>query len=409
MASMTFRQIQTDDEWAQHTWISAYSFDGDRGDEARERRTQVYERDWCYGAFDGDTLVAGLAILPFGEYLHGASIPCGGIASVSCLPERRREGYVGGLLRHSLEVMRDAGQPLSALYTPHYSLYRKYGWEIASRIISYSFPPKAAGLRLTTPRDGAYHRISAGEWSRLEAMYGAFHASRNGALARPEKWWRSNVLQTYGKTPHDVVVWSNSDGEDRGYAVYKSVHNRPTADEPWGSMTIRVVDWIALDADAYAAILAYFLSHDQHSRVVMLASQDEPLYEAFEEPYHVEPRAWDGIMLRLVDVQTAIEARPALPQASGNGVTIALSDAAAPWNAGSWHIESSEGRMSAERTNAAPELEMDVRALASLYNGFVKPIDAVRVGQVRVLTDHALPAATDLFSVAYAPFCPDDF
>ena len=52
--------------------------------------------------------------------------------------------------------------------------------------------------------------------------------------------------------------------------------------------------------------------------------EDEPLYDAFDEPYHVEPRAWDGYMLRLVDVQAAIEARPALPQASGKGVTIAL-------------------------------------------------------------------------------------
>src|SRR5438045_5523054 len=127
-------------------------------------------------------------------------------------------------------------------------------------------------------------------------------------------------------------------------------------------MTSRVVDWIGLAVDASVATLAYYLAHHQHARVVMLASQDEPLYDAFDEPYHVEPRAWDGYMLRLVDVAAAIEARPALPQASGKGVTIALSDAAAPWNAGTWRIESSEGRMSAERTNTAPELEMDVRA-----------------------------------------------
>jgi predicted acetyltransferase len=409
MASMTFRRIQTDDEWAQHTWISAYSFDGDRGDEARERRTEFYERDWCYGAFDGDTLVAGLAILPFGQYLHGVPIACGGIASVSCLPERRREGYVSGLLRYSLEQMRGLGQPLSALYTPHYSLYRRYGWEIASRIISYSFPPKAAELRLPPPKDGAYRRITEDDWQRLEAIYSTFHTSRNGALARPEKWWRSNVFRMYGKGSHDAVVWSNAGGEDRGYAVYTSIRHKPTPDEPFGSSTVRVIDWIALDADAYAAILAYFLSHDQHARVVMLASQDEPLYDAFDEPYHVEPRAWDGYMLRLVDVERAIEARPALPHVSGMGVTIALTDSAAPWNAGTWRIESSEGRMSAERTNTSPELEMDVRALASIYNGFVKPVDAVRVGQVRALSDPALRAATDLFSVAYSPFCPDDF
>src|SRR5690349_266533 len=112
MSNPTIRSIRTDDEWARHHFISAYSFSDDRSDDARERRALVYERDWCLGAFDGDELVAGLAIIPFGQYLHGASIPCGGIASVSCLPERRREGYVGALLRQSLEVMRDTGQPI---------------------------------------------------------------------------------------------------------------------------------------------------------------------------------------------------------------------------------------------------------------------------------------------------------
>ena len=53
----------------------------------------------------------------------------------------------------------------------------------------------------------------------------------------------------------------------------------------------------------------------------MLASQDDPLPDTVEEPVHLSepPGARFGIMLRLVDVQHAIEARPALPQASASG------------------------------------------------------------------------------------------
>ncbi len=373
------------------------------------RRAAYYDRDWCLGIFDGPELVAGLVVLPFGYYVNGAQIPLGGVASVSCLPERRREGFVGALLRHTLAAMREAGQPLSGLYTPHYSLYRGYGWEIANRIVSYAFSPKTTALRLPVP-PGRYRRVGAGDWRELDAIYTAYAASSNGGLVRPERWWRNNVLRHYGREERDAVVWSNAAGEPRGYAVYRSSH-QSVPGSPFGETTLRVVDWVVLDAKAYMAILGYLRGHDLSTRIVMLASQDEPFADAFEEPMHIAepPGAWFGMMLRLVDVQQALEARPALPQASGRGVTIAVSDDAAPWNAGTWRVECSEGRISAEPTEAAPEIEMDVRALAPLYNGFTKPADAVRVGQVRAHSRAAVEAATDIFATSFAPFCPDDF
>jgi predicted acetyltransferase len=114
-------------------------------------------------------------------------------------------------------------------------------------------------------------------------------------------------------------------------------------------------------------------------------------------------------MYRIVDLPRAIEARPALAAASGHGVTVGISDAAAPWNAGSWRIECREGRMTAERTPEAPEAELDIAALAALYNGYLRPAEAERAGAVRALAPHAIDELADLFSVAFAPYCPDDF
>ncbi len=135
------------------------------------------------------------------------------------------------------------------------------------------------------------------------------------------------------------------------------------------------------------------------------------MQDAFEEPFYIAepPGAWFGAMLRLVDVRRAIEARPAQQQASGKTVTVALTDASAPWNAGTWHIECRGGRMSAEHTKTAPQVEMDVRALAPIYNGFTKPADAARVGTMRVADENAVGALTDLFATSFAPYCPDDF
>ncbi|MDE3095502.1 MAG: GNAT family N-acetyltransferase [Chloroflexota bacterium] len=408
--TIEYRRLRSDDELRAHSRIAEYAFNGSpHDDDAIARRERWYERDWCLGAFDGQEMVAGLTVIPFEMYLNGASIPLGGVASVSSLPERRRGGVAGGLLRYSLASMRDAGQPLSALYTPHYSLYRRYGWEIASRIVSYAFPPKVSAPRLGAPK-GTYRRVDAGGWREVEALYTEHMARRNGGLVRPERWWRTQVLATWRGDPRDAVIWSNARGEPRGYAVYRSSMQHAAA-SPVPDTTLRVSDWVALDAEAYAALLAYLLGHDLATRIVMLASTDEPFAAAFQEPAHfAEPAgAWNGLMLRLVDVQRALEARPALPQASGKGITLALTDDAAPWNAGTWRIEAGEGRISAERTDAEPELEMDARALAPIYNGFTRPADAVRVGQVRARSDAAIAAATDIFATSYAPFTPDDF
>ncbi len=61
------------------------------------------------------------------------------------------------------------------------------------------------------------------------------------------------------------------------------------------------------------------------------------------------------------------------------------------------------------RTTSAAELEMDARALAPIYNGFMRPAEAVRVGAVRAASAAAIEAATALFATPFAPFCPDDF
>lgn len=406
--TIEIRPVQTDEEWRQHSFIAAYAFNGDRGDEARDRKGEYYQWDWTLAAFDGGEMAAGLVIVPFEQYINGGQISVGGIASVSCLPERRRGGHVSALLRQSLATMRDAGQVLSLLGTPHFSLYRKYGYEIAGRQISYAFPPKTTRLRLPAPR-GSFRRVTADEWQVLDALHAAHFSSRNGAFARSEPRWRTQIFHALGKQ-HDAVVWVNAAGEPRGYAVYRTA-NRPAPSMPWGETTLRVEDWVALDADAYAAILQYLLNHDLVHQIVLLTSSDEPFADAFEEPFHIKepPGAWLGHMLRLVDVPRALEARPVLPQAWGHSVTIALTDESAPWNAGTWHIECAEGRMSAERTATAPQLEMDVRALAPIYNGHTKPVDALRVGTLRANDPAAVKAATQIFATTYVPYCPDDF
>jgi predicted acetyltransferase len=403
------RRLRDDDELDQYQFAAAYSFNRPRDDEQASRFHQYYQREWCLGAFESRRLVAGLAIIPFEQHMLGAAIPFGGIATVASLPEYRRSGHVGALLRKALAEMRDAGQALSGLYTPHYSLYRRFGWEIADRIISYSFPPKVMKTRLPRPA-GSFRRVGVECWEELAALRDEHVGTRNGALSRTKDRWNAHIFTDYLKGAHDAVIWSNSAGEPRGYAVYTLQH-RQAGDRPWGETTLRVFDWVALDGEAYSAILNYLMSHDLVDQIVILTSDDEPLLAAFDEPTHVKPPpgAWTGLLLRVVDVEAAIAGRPVPAGSSDGAVTVALKDAAAPWNQATWRIESTGGRMHAEKTTTPPELELDVAALAPIYNGFVKPADAARVGQLQAVTSKAVETMGGMFATPFAPFCGDDF
>ena len=115
-----------DDELDRAHFLIAYSFSGDRTEEGREQMSHVEQMGGSpLGLYEDGQMVACLRILPLAMLVNGASIPLGGVSAVACLPEHRRKGYVGQLLRHALAVMREQGQPLSALYTPHPSLYRR--------------------------------------------------------------------------------------------------------------------------------------------------------------------------------------------------------------------------------------------------------------------------------------------
>ncbi len=407
--SIEIRPVRTDEEWEQHCFISAYSFDGDRSEEGTRRRSLYYDRSWTLAAFDKGEMAAGLTIIPFEQYVNGAAIRFGGIASVSCLPERRRDGYVGRLLSAGLERMRDEGQVLSGLYTPHYSLYRKFGWELSGRTMTYAFNPKDVRVRHRGAA-GSWRRVDGDAWREMNAIFTEHWAPRNGAVTRSEQRWRHNILRDYAGRERDAAIWSDARGVARGYVVY-GTHHRQVAGSPMGELLLRVHDWAALDADAYSAVLQYLLNHDLATRILILCGSDEPLPAAFDEPVHIAepPGAWFGLCLRLVDVQKALEARPALPQASGRSLTLGLTDEKAPWNAGTWRIESRDGRINAERTDGPAEMEMDARALAPIYNGFTKPADAVRIGTARAVSTEAVAAATDIFATTYAPYCPDDF
>ena len=390
-------------------FLVSYAFSSDRAAEARERMKHIEAIGEDYALYDDGEMAACLRLYSMRTFIHGASIPLSGVSHVACLPEHRRKGYVGRLLRHALGVMRDAGQPLSTLWTPHPSLYRRYGWMVASEAYFYRFNPKQIAPADARPPAGSSHRISEEQWPAIAAVFNRFAAPRNGYLDRDEHWWKEMVFRRIydeKRNLNDVAVWTDGAGEPRGYVIYHSERDHRTDGH---DVTKLIADeLIALDGDAYKGLLRYLLSHDLADEVVLWARADEPLPLAVDEPWRIKMEHWHGFMLRLVDVEQAIAARPPAVNAPEGAFTIHLADAAAPWNQGLWRIECSGGRLTASRSEGAAALSTDAAAFAAMYNGYLRPTEAVRSGLAET-SDPAAAGLADRILAVDSPPHPADF
>ena len=224
----------------------------------------------------------------------GARIPLGGVSTRRERPGESALRRRGALLRTALAEMRDRGQCLSGLYTPHYSLYRRFGWQIAHRMISYAFPPKAVATSIPRP-DGSLRRVTADDWQELSALRDELVGIRNGAMVRTERRWRAHVFSDNLKGQHDAVILVQ---RCRRTAWIRRLRTA----SPLDRRTLRRDDAsrARLGRIGWGGILRpvryYLMSHDLVQQIVLVVSEDEPLTAALAEPTHLkEPQSsWLG-------------------------------------------------------------------------------------------------------------------
>jgi predicted acetyltransferase len=110
---------------------------------------------------------------------------------------------------------------------------------------------------------------------------------------------------------------------------------------------------------------------------------------------------WDGVWVRVVDVEPALRAR----SLRDGEVVLELTDAFCPWNDGRWRVSGA----GLERTDADAELRCDASALGSVYLGGFTWRQLARAGRVEELRAGAVAAADDMFRTDRAPWCPEIF
>ncbi len=397
----------TPEEVEQAEWIRAYAFNSpDRRDLTRaiEQVRQFFPTEWSLASFEDGEMTAFIRVIPFAMRINGRGLSFGAVGPVVSLPQHRRKGHVGALLRRALADMRERGQVLSGLHTPHPMLYRRYGWEIASIRRVFSFSPKEIGLMAQPSERGRTRMLTMDDWSEADRVYRHHSAKRNGPIHRGEVWWREAIFAGSQPAPADVALWENGAGEPQGYVVY---HQRAQPDSDMPRFWVR--ELVALSTDAYLNLILYLLRHDLPPEITWSAAPYDPFLSLVDDTTKVKVREEYDVLLRVCDVEGALKLRPLAYPEHSVSLALEVSDSSAPWNEGIWRIEAADGAMNVEKTATEPDLSLAAPTLAPLYNGFLSPSGAALAGLVKARTEEAPAAADTLFATRYPPFCADGF
>lgn len=413
-----FRDLKPDDLRAILD-VDAWAFPSSVSPEDLEKGTMplTWERTVGIEADGHDGLVGLHASYPFTEFqVPGGVLPTAGLTWVAVHPQHRRRRLLTGMIELHLARCRERGEPLSALFAAETAIYGRFGYGRAADDLRLTIPRGAAlrdvaGASDHTVRVEHASRERHGELvDRLHRAAGA-DPTGSGAVNRPgwatrqteelqANFWDDLPAFRRGAESRRIAIVER-DGEPRGYSLFRrNLDWQPSG--PRG--TVRTGEVVALDASAARALWGVLLDFDLMSETSpFVLPVDDAITHLLVNPRAAEPRTADNVWVRLVDVPTALSGRR---YAADVDVVLGVRDDRLPDNAGSWRLRATAfGEATCERTDAAADVELDVRELGGAYLGGVSLASLAAAGLVTERTPGALAATSVAFGWPVAPVC----
>jgi predicted acetyltransferase len=334
--------------------------------------------------------VAGIGFISMGHYFGGRSVPAAGITAVGVAPDQRGSGVGLWMLRRSLEELHDQGVPLASLYPATTAFYRRTGFERAAQRTIYELPVAAIGLR-----DYTLEAAPAGpeDYGTIKQLYAQQGERSAGLIDRPEFYWNL-IFTPRDKQAYKFIV--RRDGVPEGYVVFLHAG--------WGD-PLQVRDIVALTPAAGRRLLTMLADHRSMIETLRIpGGPSDPLLFLLPEQKH--KAAWTlDLMLRLVDVAAALEARGYAPGVAGE-LHLDVRDDMLPWNQGRLVLSVADGRAQA-RPGGQGRIQLHARDLAALYSGYLTAAELAAAGTLAG-PDADLALASLIFA-GPRPWTPDMF
>jgi predicted acetyltransferase len=397
------RACADQEEYARAVGAIGQYFNPPPSDEFLEELVRTLPHERMHAAFEGDAIVGGAGAFPFELSVPGGSLPCAGITAVGTQPTHRRRGVLRSLMDAQLRDVHERGEPIAALWASEETIYGRFGYGIASwagelkvqhETDAFAEPLELVGTtRFVTPEEAR---------ELFPPVYDAVRRERPGMLSRSAEWWELRHLRLHDdeKNAPRRFVALDIDGETQAYAIYRT-HFSFEGGLPASRLVAR--EAFGATPQATAAIWRFVLDVDWMSVVeVSLAPPDHPLFLLLARPRRARYQMHDALWVRIVDLPSALSGRV---YGDGGALVLEVRDAICEWNDGRWKHEDGF----CKRTDAEPDLALDVSALGSAYLGAVSFTQLRQALRVEELREGAVARADAVFAWRPLPWCPEIF
>jgi predicted acetyltransferase len=400
----------TEDElpaWFESFGTAFYIWGSDPHAMAAARR-QHMDLDRCLAALDDGTIVGTYRSFPTQLTVPGGvRIDVDAVSAVSVRPTHRRRGILTKMITEDLWAAVERGEVASILIAAEWPIYGRYGygpatwqakWTLRTRASSFQLPPVGS----VEVVDGLTAR------SLVPAIYDAHAAAQSGEIARPDHRWDFDLglMEAPGRPrwKGQIVIHRDAAGTPDAYARFHGEENWVDM-YPEHRMFIDELHGVTREAeiDLWRHLAQMDLTASIQAEV---RREHEPMQWVLADPRaaQVSGRA-DFLWVRILDVERALGAR-----AYERDLDIVLDivdrlgDRDGP-AAGRFRLTSKGGAATCVRSEDAPDLMVEAKALGAAYLGGTRLIDAVRAGGMTEHRPGALRDVDALFRTADEPWC----
>ena len=400
----------TADRVEEYMTAALRGFHQDFNAEAAVAARSVLEPERFFGLTVDDRWVATCGAYTRVMTVPGGTVPTAAVTYVTVNPGYRRRGLLNQMMAHQLTTLAEGGEPVALLWASEDAIYGRYGYGPATPVLHLEGLTQETAFRSDVDLGtGSVGEVDAAESRRVvEPLHARLLPERPGALNRPSAWWDAvfydHPSRRSGGTAARYALHFNASGQPDGYVTFRL--GAVTTGDPSPGLTVRVAALDAADIRSYARLWRFVLDLDLVRHFEGPAAVDEPLRYLVADSRSVRSRYTDGTYVRLVDVARALEARR---YAVDVDLVLGIRDGLLPQNAGSFRLQAGPDGASVRRVDAAADVELDVRELATLYLAGTAATVLHRAGLLQEHTPGAVAALSAGFSWSRLPFCRDYF
>jgi len=311
--------------------------------------------DRIVAAYDGDTIVGCVTLLPDAQYFGGRPVTSGGIGSVSVAAHARGRNIARRMMWDALERLRVYGCAISALYPTTATLYRSVGYEVAGHHamtqVDIGELPRGVG-------DTTFSPVAIRD---LRAVYDAVAPTHDGWLVRNDARWQL-LGYDFDKSPQPSAAYlAHRGGELVGGLAYRQIPGERR------SVDLMASQVLAVDRPALREVLALLGAHGTMAGSMRTPLPEWELYAAIDHGQRSKRTFAMPWMVRIVDATAAVAQRGYNPYVNVE-LDLELADDHFAHNTGRFVLTVRNGDGSLT-PGGSGELRLDIREFAAAYTG----------------------------------------